>query len=229
MREAARRNIWILTGSSLWSEEQRLYRRGRGVGGGGWGGCTLMRFCLGLGDSADNAVQEPEVLRAKERKENGHVSQAWMCVCVCVRLLSDLPGLPDTSSPSRRRCRRPATSRRWQVWLLGKGRSEGENERRSQERWRAIRGAAVEAWITEKAWFHLTGLFYRFFSGPAEVLESWECVKHTCTHSWSASAGHRRRTLGPWGAQVRGDAEWWTRAKCPQLLCPLGYLLSALT
>lgn len=42
-----------------------------------------MRFCLGLGDSADNAVQEPEVLRAKERKENGHVSQAWMCVCVC--------------------------------------------------------------------------------------------------------------------------------------------------
>lgn len=30
-----------------------------------------MRFCLGLGDPADEAVQEPEVLRdtAKERRE----------------------------------------------------------------------------------------------------------------------------------------------------------------
>lgn len=68
MREAARRNICILTGSSLWSEEQRSYRRRGGGWGTGGGGCTLMHFSLGLGDSADDAVQEPKVLWTHRRR-----------------------------------------------------------------------------------------------------------------------------------------------------------------
>lgn len=39
---------------------------------------------------------------------------------VCGWRRDNLPGLPDTSSPSRLQCRRPVASQKWQVWLLKK-------------------------------------------------------------------------------------------------------------
>lgn len=229
MREAARRNICILTGSSLWSEEQRLYRRGGGRGGRG--GCTLMRFCLGLGDSADDAVQEPEVLRMKEIKENWHVSQAQVCVCVCgcswnICSLTCLDGQIHRPQVGRDADgQQQVKNGRFDSWE--KGRSGGENEWWSHGRWWFFPSEEQLCGRLHSS-YHFRSLV-PFKCVVSQFLESWECVKRTCMHSWSASAGRRRRTLGPWRTQVRRVAEWMQRAKYPHCLlsvlsftfCPL--------
>lgn len=115
-RKAARHNICILTGSSLWSEEQRSYRGGGGLHPNvlsSWAGWPCARRRTGSRSSVNTPKDRREcsfVLNICTHSWSKQSGFSWNCY-------SDLPGLPDTSSPSRLQCRRPVASQRWPVWL----------------------------------------------------------------------------------------------------------------